>query len=94
MNRVEYKDWRIAVFQRDNYACQCCGDSGGVYLHADHIKEYASHTEERHNIDNGITLCYRCHYKKTFPNVEFNETTALRWGVPKKYRKEELGYCK
>ena len=37
MKTVEYRLWRDAVFQRDNYTCQMCDQYGG-YLEVDHIK--------------------------------------------------------
>ena len=58
----EYKDWRIKVFERDNYTCQNCG-SRGVILHADHIKPFAYFPELRLVIENGRTLCVPCHSK-------------------------------
>jgi hypothetical protein len=55
-----YKDWRRAVFERDNYTCQDCGRRGG-YLEADHIKPWAYFPDLRFSIDNGRTLCKPCH---------------------------------
>jgi 5-methylcytosine-specific restriction endonuclease McrA len=76
----EYKEWRSAVFHRDNFTCQDCGQHGG-YLHVHHIKplqqildEYDITTaeqgklcEELWDIFNGVTLCIDCHKKKTWP---------------------------
>lgn len=59
-NSNEYKEWRISVFERDNYICQCCRVQGGK-LNAHHIKNFAEKIELRTVIDNGITLCEECH---------------------------------
>ena len=58
----EYKLWRTAVFERDNYTCIWCGVVGGK-LNADHIKPFAYFPELRFAIDNGRTLCVPCHRK-------------------------------
>lgn len=57
----EYKLWRTAVFERDNYTCIWCGDNHGGNLEADHIKPFALYPELRFAIDNGRTLCIECH---------------------------------
>lgn len=63
-----YKDWRVAVFERDNYTCQDCG-SRGVELQADHIKPFAYFVELRLVLENGRTLCVPCHKNTpTFAN--------------------------
>jgi len=65
---AEYRLWRTAVFERDNFTCVWCGIRG-CELNADHIKPFAYFPELRFAIDNGRTLCVLCHkttdtYKK------------------------------
>lgn len=65
MGQVEYKQWRTAVFEKNDYTCQICEQHGGV-LHADHIEKWADSEELRYAVDNGRTLCVACHYYITF----------------------------
>lgn len=58
----DYALWRVAVFMRDDYTCQECGEKGGE-LNADHIKPFSLYPELRLAIDNGRTLCKSCHMK-------------------------------
>jgi len=58
----QYKEWRKAVFERDNYTCVICG-SKNVKLNAHHKKPWAEYKNERFDINNGITLCVKCHKK-------------------------------
>jgi len=69
------RQWRSDVFTRDNFTCQICGDNRGHNLNAHHIKSFskiiqfyeittleeALECEELWNINNGITLCEKCH---------------------------------
>lgn len=59
-NSIEWKTWRNAVFTRDNWTCQCCGENGGR-LHPHHIKPRSTSPETTFSPENGITLCVRCH---------------------------------
>ena len=58
----EYKNWRKAVFERDNYTCVFCNQKGGI-LNADHIKPFALFPKLRFDLNNGRTLCLECHKK-------------------------------
>jgi hypothetical protein len=72
----KYRQWRDDVFTRDNFTCQMCGKKGGK-LNAHHIKSFSSilqyyeittleealECDELWNINNGITLCEKCHIK-------------------------------
>lgn len=58
----EASAWRRAVFERDKYTCQFCGQRGGR-LEADHIKPWAYFKELRFELSNGRTLCGKCHDK-------------------------------
>lgn len=72
----KYRQWRSDVFTRDNFICVKCGDRRGGNLNADHYPkmfsqifsenkitsiEQAEACEEFWNINNGRTLCEKCH---------------------------------
>lgn len=54
-------EWRTEVYERDNYTCQVCGDNKGGNLNAHHLNGYNWDKERRTDINNGITLCDKCH---------------------------------
>ena len=59
-NTPQYRIFRKSVLKRDRGICQRCGASEKV-MHVHHIKAYKDYPEERTNVDNGITLCPKCH---------------------------------
>lgn len=69
-----YGVWRKHVYERDNYTCQCCGDDRGGNLTAHHLDGYSWCKEKRTDVENGITLCEKCHkqFHKEYGN--FNNT--------------------
>ncbi len=63
--RIEYQLWRESVFKRDDYTCVKCGVRGCT-LNAHHIKPFATYPQLRLAIDNGETLCDKCHHNIHF----------------------------
>ena len=73
----KYRQWRSDIFTRDDFTCQDCWDKSGGNLNAHHIKpftqiieeyqiktfEQAMNCDELWNINNGKTLCKKCHEK-------------------------------
>lgn len=74
-NSKEYKDWRNSVFAGNDYTCQRCQQWGGR-LQAHHIYNFADNPEQRLDVDNGITLCKKCH--KEFHKIYKKRNTNLK----------------
>lgn len=69
-----YKEWKDKVYSRDKYTCQICGDNKGGNLVAHHLDGYNWAKDKRICINNGITLCEKCH--KEFHNeYEYRNNT-------------------
>jgi len=74
MGRIEYRLWRSAVYERDNYTCQACGSHKSNTLNAHHILPYAKFPHKRFDIANGVTLCKECHKKVHSKCKDLKET--------------------
>ena len=55
----KYKNWKKQVLVRDNYTCQNCGIEENLVVH--HIKKFSENKQLRFDVNNGITLCRKCH---------------------------------
>lgn len=87
----KYRNWRKAIFERDNYTCQICGDNKGGNLNADHIialsfilqvfqiknVDDAESCWDLWDINNGRTLCVDCHKKTDNYGRKANKLTQL-----------------
>jgi hypothetical protein len=76
-NNFKMRQWTSDCFHRDDFTCQDCGMKGGK-LHCHHIKHFADiikeyniktleealDCEELWGINNGMTLCDKCHILK------------------------------
>ena len=58
-NTWQWKQWRGAVFARDNYECQWCGNNQNLNPH--HRWPRKLRPDLMFDIENGITLCGSCH---------------------------------
>jgi len=75
---AEYKSWRRAVFQKDDFRCFDCGEKGGT-LNADHIFPFAIFPRLRLDINNGRTLCIECHKKTSTYAGKLQQLTKFKY---------------
>ncbi len=54
----EYRIWRVGVIRRDP-KCVICDSMERRNAH--HINSGSYFPDERYDINNGVTLCYKCH---------------------------------
>ena len=66
IGKESYSKWRIKVYEKDNYTCQCCGkkiNGDGIAHHKD---GWNWCIDKRLDVSNGVTLDKKCH--KEFHN--------------------------
>lgn len=81
-----YKNWRLSVFERDEFTCQDCGQLRGD-IQAHHIEHFSTILYKYNittmdealacptlwDIDNGVTVCISCHANR-HPDVNIFNT--------------------
>lgn len=55
-----YKRWRFKILKRDNYQCIICSNNILLELNSHHIINFTN-KKFRHDLNNGTTLCKKCH---------------------------------
>lgn len=67
---LEYVLWRNEVYKRDYWTCRICKikcTKGNIVAH--HIKKFSDFPELRFIVENGLTLCRKCHIEIENPNI-------------------------
>ena len=54
------REWRLAVLMRDQFRCRWCGAATSLCAH--HIRQISHYPCAELELDNGLTLCWQCHY--------------------------------
>jgi hypothetical protein len=71
---ADYKEWRLKIYKRDQYRCrmpECNSTSRDIAAH--HIYPKKKYPEIQFDIQNGITLCKKCHEKTYGKEEQFIE---------------------
>ena len=76
MAKREYKNWREQVLKRDKYTCQKCENKVEI-LHVHHIKDVINYPNLIFDVNNGLTLCSKCHAKIHSKNNKFDIQSEL-----------------
>ena len=60
----QYREWMLAVKNRDNWKCKINNNDCSGRLESHHILNWKDYPELRYEINNGITLCHAHHPRK------------------------------
>lgn len=72
---IAHRKWAKNIKERDGFTCQACGQVGGKLV-SHHIIPWQISEEHRMIMDNGITLCDRCH--NDYHNMTGGKKTLTR----------------
>jgi len=76
--------WKLICMKRDSYKCQYCGSDKDLQVH--HIIS-RKNMNTKFDVDNGITLCKKCHSRISLNSTSYTE--FMIWFI-KKYGIERL----
>jgi hypothetical protein len=86
-NSAAFREWRNAIFNRDDYTCQQCGarSKAGqpITIYPHHIKSFTYYPELRFDINNGLTVCGECHKLLTAWQILSKEIHRGKWSKNK-----------
>lgn len=90
----QINELRAAVFARDKFTCQACGDDSGGNLNAHHIRPWSKHTIDRFKRYNLVTLCESCHVDVHVACGGFKQDCSKHTIAWIRAKREETGYGK
>lgn len=61
----EYNEWRLKVYWKYKFVCDCCNSkrSKNIKMNAHHLNSFQLNKEQRYDVNNGVCLCEKCHWK-------------------------------
>jgi hypothetical protein len=81
-----FKEWAYKVKERDGFKCVVCGCGKNLVSH--HILPYSEYKLVRTSLNNGITMCKRCHTEfhgfygyKDFDHIDLFTFLTRKWGA-------------
>ncbi len=60
---TKVREWAKSIYKRDFFTCQFCGKHCATDIQAHHIDAWAENKGKRFDVNNGLTLCFKCHLK-------------------------------
>lgn len=100
MEDEKYREWRTNVCIKHKHKCFICNHRehkvAKRYIQAHHIKNYSQASELRHDVDNGVAICNKCHreFHNKYGLLDNNESQLMEFkeikGKELKKRQDEI----